>query len=63
MFGSYWAKLTDPIPMDTDKQRALSSFIASQNGATAEGWTDLVQQLRDNDRLIVGAAGKQLYLL
>jgi hypothetical protein len=62
MFGSYWAKLTDPIPMDIDKQQALSWFVANQAGATSEGWTDLVQQLRDKDRVSAGAAAKQMHL-
>jgi hypothetical protein len=63
LFGSYWAKLTDPIPMDSDKQRALSLFAANQGGETSESWTDLVQQLRDNDRAPTGIVGKQLHLL
>ena len=63
MFGSYWAKLIDPIPMESDKQRSLSLFMAKLDRATDEKWTDFVQQLRDNDKAPIGGSGRQLHLL
>jgi uncharacterized protein (DUF1697 family) len=62
MFGSYWAKLTDPIPMDIDKQQALSCFAANRSSATVDGWADLVQQLRDNDKATVVDGERQMNL-
>jgi hypothetical protein len=63
MSGSYWAKLFDPIPLDLEKQRSLSLFMSNIDRATDESWTDLVQQLRDNDNTTIGSSNRQLHLL
>lgn len=62
MIGSYWAKLADPIQMDSAKREALTSFVASGESATSESWTALVRRLRDHDMPISHGSGKQLHL-
>jgi hypothetical protein len=62
MVGSYWAKLADPIQMDSAKREALISFVASEESAASESWTTLVQRLRENDMPVSEEPGKQLHL-
>jgi hypothetical protein len=47
MFGSYWAKLIDPVKIDIEKQHHLSN-LASMNSVTAHEWIDFVQHMRES---------------
>jgi len=62
MVGSYWAKLADPIQMDSKKREALTSFVATEESATSENLTALVQRLREDDMQVSQEPGKQLHL-
>jgi hypothetical protein len=62
LFGSYWAKLADPIPMDLEKQRCLSIFCADDHHAHVSKWLSLVSLLRENHKLDIGVCEHQLHL-
>jgi hypothetical protein len=63
LFGSYWAKLADPILMNLDKQRSLSLFNADAHTATASKWLNLVSRLREDDEPGIDLRKHQLHLL
>lgn len=63
MFGGYWVKLIDPIPMDLEKQRKLSIFVSSLSQKTADQWSELVRDLRNNDKPSAWHSSHQLHLL
>jgi hypothetical protein len=62
MFGSYWAKLTDPILMSSEKQKCLSRLNTAASLTLSE-WADFVQYVRANGDNAETPFGNQLHLL
>jgi hypothetical protein len=63
LYGSYWVKLVDPIPMDLAKQRLLALFGSVKHTASTTHWLELVSQLREDSMPGLAASEKQLHLL
>jgi hypothetical protein len=63
LYGSYWVKLVDPIPMDLAKQRLLALFGLSKHTVSTAQWLGLVSQLREDSMPGLGVSEKQLHLL
>jgi hypothetical protein len=63
LYGSYWVKLVDPIPMNLTKQRLLALFSSSEHTVSTARWLDLVSRLREDSMPGVEVSERQLHLL